>query len=170
MNEKNIINGSFENSYDGVSPDGWYTNGLPHTKNNAAFSIDNSVYHSGGHSILISLNKKLPEESFIYNWVRRIDDLKPSKVYQVLGWIKTEGINNSPYLKLECLSKKTDNLLASLSTKSRDPVTGNTNWKRVDLMIKIPSGTDKVLLIAGVESKDNEGGKVWFDDISITPL
>ena len=170
VSEKNFINGSFEKSYDGESPDGWFANNLPHAKKYAVFAVDKTVFHSGGNSILISLDKKLPDESFTYNWARRIDGLKPSGVYQLQGWIKTREIKNSPYIEIQCWNSRTDQLVASISTKSRFQITGTSNWKRVDMIIKIPSGIDKVLLIAGVPSKNNDGGKVWFDDISISQL
>lgn len=167
---RNDINGSFEEIFDGKNPDGWYANNLSGTRKYADLSVDHSVSHSGKQSIKIAFNKKMPHESFMYNWVRRVDGLKSLDVFELQGWIKTTGIKNSPSLEVQFFDQQENKLIGTISTKERFPITGTNNWKKVSIIFKIPPKVNKILLFAGVNGLDNDGGKVWFDDISITPL
>ncbi len=167
---RNDINGSFEELLDEKTPDGWYANNLSGTRKFADLSIDHLVSHSGKQSIEIAFNKKLPHESFMYNWVRRVDGLKSLNVYELQGWIKTTGIKNSPSLEVQFWGQQENKLIGTISTKDRFPIVGTNNWKRVNVIFKIPPKVNKILLFAGVDGLDNDGGKVWFDDISLTQI
>lgn len=159
------LNGGFENSFDDDNPDGWTSNQLPQTAKYARLAVDNSVAHSGDKSISISILKTLPSTNTVYNWVRRIDGLKPA-VYELSGWIKTEGIKSSPFIEVECWNAE-NKMFGSATTETLHPVTGTQNWKQVKTLFKIPPGTIKALIIAGIGSSQNSGGKVWFDDVVI---
>ena len=170
------LNGGFENNFDDDNPDGWTSNLLPQTVKYARLAVDNSVAHSGDKSISISISKTHPSTNNVYNWVRRVDGLKPA-VYELSGWIKTEGIKSSPFIEVECWNAE-NKMLGSATTETLNPVTGTQNWKQVKTLFKIPPGTIKVLIIAGIGSSQNfgelsranSGGKVWFDDINISPV
>lgn len=161
------LNGGFENSFDD-NPDGWTSNQLPQTAKYARLEVDNSVAHSGRSSISIAISKTHPEGNATYNWVRRVDGLKPA-VYELSGWIKTERIKNSPFIEVQCWNAENE-MIGSASTARVSPVTGSQNWKEAKTLFKIPAGTKKILLIAGIGSSQNSGGKVWFDDINIVPV
>lgn len=160
------LNGGFENNIDGSDePDGWTSNQLPHTVKYAQLNVDNSIAHNGDRSISISISKTHPSVNTVYNWVRRVDGLKPA-VYELNGWIKTAEIKNPPYIEVQCWNNE-NKMLGRATTREIFRMTGTKDWQQVKILFKIPKGTTKILLIAGIESSQNYGGKVWFDDIGI---
>lgn len=166
---KNIFSDGFEDiSYDDRFPYGWTTNQFRSSKNNAIFSIDYLTSHSGSKSALISIPQKNPIEPSVFNWVKRIDNLETNCIYELEGWIKTNGIEKSPYFEIQSWS--VNKMLGTTSTVKRNPVTGTKNWQSIKTIFIVPAGTIKVLLFAGVTSETNNGGKVWFDDIQIKKI
>ena len=161
----NGINGGFESDYDGENPDGWFANDLPQTKKYAELSIDNSVAHTGDQSILISILNNNPSNKTVYNWIRRVDGLKNDEIYEMHGWIKTEGIKNSPFIDVQCWNNT--KIVGTASTSQNYSVTGTKNWQRVKTIFSVPKGTTKILIRAGITSYENNGGRVWFDDVQI---
>ncbi|NJD21479.1 MAG: hypothetical protein FIA82_02240 [Melioribacter sp.] len=162
------IYGGFEDTYDGENPDGWFANDLPQTKKNAELSVDNSVAHTGDQSIFISIFSNHPPENTLYNWIRRVDGLKEGGIYELQGWIKTEGIKNSPFIDVQCWNNI--KLIGSASTSQNYSITGTKNWQHVKTIFSLPKGTSKILIRAGITSSGNNGGKVWFDDFKITKV
>ncbi len=159
------INGGFEDTYDGTNPDGWFANNLPQTKKYAELVVDNSVAHTGDKSILISIFNNHPPEITFYNWIRRVDGLKEGEIYELQGWVKTEGIKNSPFIDVQCWNSI--KLIGTASTLQSCLVTGTKNWQNVKTIFSLPKGTSKILIRAGITSSGNNGGKVWFDDFQI---
>jgi len=160
------INGGFESDYDGENPDGWFANDLPQTKKYAELSIDNSTAHTGDQSILISISNNHPANKTFYNWIRRVDSIKEEGIYELQGWIKTEGIKNSPFIDVQCWNNT--KMIGTASTSQNYSITGTKNWQHVKTIFSVPKGTSKILIRAGITSTENKGGKVWFDDIKIS--
>lgn len=162
------INGGFENNYDGVTPDGWSANSLPQIKKYADLSIDNSVAHTGDKSILISISNDHPSDKTIYNWIRRIDGLKDDEIYELQGWVKTKNIKNSPFIDVQCWNDT--KIIGSASTTNGYSVTGTKDWQLIKTIFTIPKSTSKILIRIGIISSENNGGKVWFDDVQIRKI
>lgn len=160
-----VINGGFEDAYNGENPDGWFANDLPQTKKYAELAIDNSVAHTGDRSILISIFNNHPPEITLYNWIRRVEGLKEGEIYELQGWVKTKNIENSPFIDVQCWSNI--KMIGIASTKNSYSVTGTKNWQCIKTIFNIPKGTSKILIRAGITSFQNNGGKVWFDDFQI---
>lgn len=161
------INGGFENSFDDTGNlDGWTSNQMPQTVKHAHLKVDDSVSHSGRKSVSIFISKT-PQTNTVYNWVRKVEGLKPGYVYELSGWIKTFEIKNSPFIELKCWNAE-NKMLGSVTTEKLFALTGTKNWRQVKTLFKIPEGTTKVLIVAGIESSQNSGSQVWFDDIVIS--
>lgn len=159
------INGGFEDTYDGENPDGWFANDLPQTKKYAELAVDNSVAHTGDQSILIFIFSNHPPENTLYNWIRMVDGLKEGGIYELHGWVKTEGIKNSPFIDVQCWNNI--KLIGTASTSQNYSITGTKNWQHMKTIFSLPKGTSKILIRAGITSSENNGGKVWFDDFKI---
>lgn len=161
------LNGGFEN-YDLTDRDldGWTTNNLPQTKKYADLSIDKSVVHSGHNSVYISISKDHPQINTVYNWVRRVNGLE-GRENELSGWLKTKEIKISPYFEVECWNEKEDKMIGNASTKKTFSISGTKNWQRAKIIFQIPKGTTKIFIKAGIQSSENEGGKVWFDDLQL---
>ncbi|MEW6701698.1 MAG: hypothetical protein AB1298_03175, partial [Bacteroidota bacterium] len=138
------------------------------TEKYAILAIDNSVSHKGKKSVLISISQNHPLKQSVYNWVRRIEGLEVSSIYELEGWIKTEGIQKSPYFEIQCWDK--NKIIGRASTEQMYSLTGTKDWRYLKTIFTIPKGMVKVLLVAGVRSSENNGGKVWFDDIQIRKI
>lgn len=165
------INGGFEEKDSGnPDPDGWFPNRLPGLNSLVKFELENETAHSGEKSISISITKAPSGKSTIYNWVKIIEGLKAKDIYELTGWIKTKKITNSPFIEIQFWNKKQNKLIAKVSTLTQYPITGTSNWHNVKTTFTVPEATTRALIIAGITSGGNVGGKVWFDDIQLKKL
>lgn len=55
------------------------------------------------------------------------------------------------------------------TTQSDYQIKGTSDWTFARTAITVPEGTSMVRVRIGIGSLDNQGGKVWFDDIKINP-
>jgi len=156
---------SFETISDGKNPDGWVANNLNLPKETAELSVDNSVSHGGERSILISISNLHPSTNAIYNWIKRVEGMHAGITYELTGWVKTKNIKFSPFVEIQFWGKtKMIGLVNSIKDFSMTDV---RNWEPFKKIILVPQGTVKVLLKAALQSRGNNGGRVWFDDIQI---
>ena len=162
------LNGSFEKTDEEGLPYGWTSNVLSQSKKFVAFKVDDEVSYDGGNSVSISISNKHPDGNSIYKWVRRIEEFQPGSSYEIHGMIKTSGIKNSPFIEAECWNDKM--MTAFVSTKKLQPVTGDTDWREVNVILKIPDSTVKLLMLIGIPSENNHGGIVWFDDVEFKKI
>ena len=156
-----LSNGDFEaeSKYFGF---GWHINPV----SGVYTALDTSVFHSGGHSLLISFSgQSNPFYQGVTQWVK----VTPGVAYQAQAYMKTEGIttDSGPRLwvfdpwKQAALSKFSEQLLGT-----------NEGWTLLTVDFT-PRDTDFVTVaIARVPSQklDNQiAGKVWVDDVSVRP-
>lgn len=156
---------SFETISDGKNPDGWVANNLNLKKEVAELSVDNSVSHSGKRSIMISISNLHKPTSTIYNWIKRVDGIQAGITYEFTGWVKIENIKYSPFLEIQFWNKT--KMIGIENSMKEFSVTGVSNWEPIKKIILVPQGTNRILLKTAVQSRGNEGGRVWFDDIQI---
>lgn len=167
-NVQNGINGGFENNdYGSEEPDGWFANRLPQTEKYAELKIENETAHSGNESVSIAISKYHPQRQTVYNWVKKVDGLKVSEIYELEGWIKTREIKNSPFIEVQYWNNRENKLIGRVTTENKYKITGTKNWQLVKTIFEIPKETTKILILARVGSYENKGGKVWFDDIQL---
>ena len=166
-NNTSNFNGGFEIKKGNLNePQGWNATRVSQTKDYVIFSWDAAVKHSGEHSVSISIDSTHPNEIIDYNWVRSFPDFKINKKYSISGWIKTLNLKTTAFLVVQCW-KDNKNMAAFFTNEGKQPVTGTTDWKLVKYDFTVPEGTKEVLIRAGIAAPDNNGGKVWFDDIKI---
>ena len=168
LNTKSNINGGFENAVDEIAPDGWSANKLPQIKKYAEFSLDNSVSHGGNKSIKISILKNHPSQSIIYNWVRRLDGLNVGETYELRCWVKLMNIKITPFLNIEFWNN--DLSIGSASTSKKILNVKNNSWQLIKTVFFVPQATTKIILSAGINGMNNNGGIVWFDDLTISMI
>lgn len=156
---------SFETISDGKNPDGWVANNLNLKKEAAELSVDNSVSHSGKRSILISISNRHPPTNKVYNWIKRVDGMYASITYELSGWVKTENIKFSPFVEVQFWDNT--KMIGIVNSKKDFLITGTKKWQIFKQIIIVPQGTAKILLKAALQSRGNNGGRVWFDDIQI---
>jgi len=163
------INGGFEeSSYNLTMPDGWISNKPNYGYGNTELKIDNTISHSGNNSIMIFIDGKHSNKKYLFKWIRRIDGLKENSIYQLEAWIKTKNVKITPYLEINCWSKNI--LVGNISSDAKFSFSGSINWRPLEIIFKIPAGTDKIILSASMISYKNGGAQAWFDDISIKEI
>lgn len=165
-NSTDRINGGFEESVeDSDDPIGWSASYVNPADNDARLLVDDREAYSGSKSIMISISKNTLSSQNVYKWVKRIDGLQASGVYEISAWIKVKGIKNSPLIEVQCWGRQ--KILGRTSSEKVKHFTGTKNWQNVKMIFSIPSGTVKVLLFTELPGKENEGGTVWFDDVVV---
>jgi hypothetical protein len=158
----------FENVSDGTNPDGWVANNYKLPAHYAELAVDNTISHDGNKSIFVSISKKHPLKTRMYNWFKRVDGLEIENVYELSGWIKIENIRSSPFIEIQFWNKYSK--VGVVSTLHDNFFTGTTNWVQIKKLLSVPKGTTKIMLRAALQSSNNNGGRVWFDDIQIKRL
>ena len=147
-------------------PAGWFATRVPQTKDFVTFAWDSTVYHSGSRSVSIAIDSSHPQDVIAYNWTRTFDDFTPGRNYSIIGWIKTKNLKRSAWIIVQCWNA--DHKIIGFSTNQRThPVLGTNDWTRVKYDFTVPDSTALVRVRAGIASPQNNGGKVWFDDIRI---
>jgi hypothetical protein len=164
------INGGFEDyTFSENNPEGWSANYFPQRDKFALLSADKSVSHSGKHSIFIEIYSAPSGTDRIYNWVRIIGN-PGNGVYELTGWIRTRKAVRSPFIELQFWGNEGERMISNVSTRKLYPVTGTQGWRKVSAIFKIPERATKIIIKAAVESRENSGCKVWFDDIQLEKI
>jgi hypothetical protein len=165
---KKSFNGGFEiKKVNANEPQGWFATRVPQTSNFVKFVWDSTVKHSGSYSVSISIDSTHPNEIIDYNWANSFPDFEINKKYSISGWVKTINVKTTAFLVVQCWTGSYNKMISFFTNQGRQPVTGTTDWKFVQYDFKVPEGTKIVLVRAGLAAPDNNGGKVWFDDINI---
>ena len=160
-------NNGFEQKPEPKSQYEWAPTIIPKTEEFVSFNWDETVAHSGDHSVSIAIDPAHPDDKIFYNWTRVVRDFKVGQSYELTGWIKTENISSSAGIFAQCWNHDNSKIIKLASTQKHHPITGATDWTEVGTVFTVPEGTEKVRLRAGISGPDNLGGQVWFDDIHI---
>ncbi len=130
--------------------------------------LDNSSYHSASHALMVQFPGK---QNLTYREAYQYVKVEPDKNYRLQGFIKTEGITTDSGPRVEVRDAYDPRLLDEYS----ESVTGtSTGWESVLLDFKTGPSTDLIVVsLTRLPSQklDNQiAGKVWLDDLSLTPL
>jgi len=163
-----LRNGSFEPVGDvEKSPAEWYATRIPATSAFVNFAWDDKVYHSGLRSVSISINKNHPvEQGIAYNWTQAITTFQAGKQYQLTGWVKTENLSGPAWICVQAWDSTDRNMIGFGTTQHDYPVSGTSDWTRIGTIFTVPVGTHDIVIRAGNQAPENNGGTVWYDDIS----
>ena len=164
---QNNFNGGFEiKSLLQNEPVGWFATRVPQTKDYVVFAWDSTIHHSGSYSVSIAIDSTHSQDIIAYNWTRTFVEFTIGEIYSISGWVKTKNLKKSAFIVVQCWD--TNSKMISFSTTQREyPIQGTNNWMLVKTDFTIPAGTKEVRVRAGISSPENNGGKVWFDDIKI---
>jgi len=166
-----LANGGFEQQAPYLpEPNGWHATRLPETSDHVEFIWEDSGAHSGQYAVSVRIADIHPPDSIAYNWTRVVDSFNVGSRYETEAWIKTENVTQAPFVVVQCWDSTRTNMLDMASTVHDYPVTGNVNWMPVRVRFTVPEGTQELRVRVGLSAPFNLGGKVWFDDISVTEL
>lgn len=157
-----LSNGDFEadSRYFGFA---WRINPTP----GVYTALDTTVFHSGGHSLLISFSGK---SNLFYQAVTHWVKVTPGVEYQAQAYMKTDGITTDSGPRLWVFDPLKP---AALSKFSEQLVGTNAGWTLLTVDF-VPKETHYVTVaITRVPSQKLDNlisGKVWVDDVSVKPL
>lgn len=156
-----IINGDFENPPLNLGFD-WRL--VP--ADDAYSSIDESIYHSAGHSLLIQF---MGQQNLNYQHAIEFVRVEPGHAYRLQGFIRTEAITTDSGLRLQVRDVYDPRLLDLFS----EDLEGDHGWTPVELEFKTPAKTAVIaVIITRLPSQmiDNKiAGKAWVDDVTLSP-
>jgi len=148
-----IINSSFEDSKDGMLPDGW------HFPKNMCF-WENDTAHSGKHSLKFS-NK---DES-VYKTISQAINVKPGMSYHFSAWIKGKENNGGAGICVEWLDKDGK----YINGRYPVPLTGQFDWTLLQSTTpELPSNAKSCQVTLLLQK--GSVGTVWFDDVSLAEI
>lgn len=163
------INGGFED-ISSNGPKAWYATRLPATSGYVTFGVDKTQKQNGEQSVFISIAQSHPDRNISYNWTQAIKCCEIGARYELSGWIKTEGLNETAWIVIQCWDRENKNILAISTTQSTYRILGSSDWNFVKTAFAVPDGTAEVCIRAGISTPENIGGKVWFDEIKVEKL
>jgi hypothetical protein len=166
-----VENGGFEEaSWEVTTPKGWYATVLRETEQHVVFEWDDVVAHSGEKSVSVAIGDSHPDRRVDYNWTRPVDGCRRGELYELRGWVKTENLQSSAFIVVQCLDETRTQMLGYASTHVVTPVLGNTDWTPVRAGFQVPPNAHEVRIRAGIGSPMHRGGKAWFDDIEVVAV
>ena len=141
----------------GVEPDKWSTwipGGTPTLK------VDNSIYHEGASSILISGTSSSRVD------ISQTVNVTPGKVHNFKFWLKTENVvssltNGGAYVRTQYFDSANKKVGDGPAIKS---IKGTNDWTPCELMIPVPYNASKLRLELFLETGT---GKIWYDDLKL---
>ena len=133
-----------------------------------AFAVlDQTTFHSPSHSLLIQFTGN---QNVNYQNVRQFVRVEPNRSYRLQGFMRTQGITTDNGPRLEVRDSYDARALDKLSEDLRGD---NLSWTSLVIDFKTPANTQ--LVTVGVTRLpsgrfDNLiAGRVWVDDLSLTP-
>jgi len=160
----------FEQDIDGNGfPDEWVLLAGRRHPQNIRVKLEAAEHHRGEHALLVELDGALTvcETTLAYPFDPRLS-------YRLSGFIKTQEVPSSGLratsARLECVGLAHDGETVVFSARTKG-VTGTSDWTCVSL--DIPRETARPVrwvrircVVAGVALQ----GKVWFDEITLSPV
>jgi pentatricopeptide repeat protein len=130
--------------------------------------LDQMTYHSPGHSLLVQFSgKQNLEYRNVYQYVK----VEPNRAYRLETFMKTEGITTDSGPRLEVRDAYDR---AALEKSTGDLTDTSHGW--TDLTFDFTTGPKTSLLVVALERIPSQkldnliAGKVWIDDVRLTPV
>jgi RNA polymerase sigma-70 factor (ECF subfamily) len=154
-----LTNGEFERGEpNGRSPDGWK---IGAQLAGVEYHWDRTIAHRGRASVHL---KKTAERYFpIAQWFQEVNRIGDSPCLKVSAFIKADKTTKA-ILDVQFLDrngKYTHQWAAYIGAKQADDPPVTHDWKKYEGIVKIPEGTEKILVAPQIYGP----GDVWFDDV-----
>lgn len=153
------------------SPAGWSRTIVPRFEEHVEFIWDEEIPHGGERSVSIEIGEDHPAEMTVaYNWYADILNFLPGGEYELTCWIRGRDLEEPAWVCVQCWDETMSKMIGFETTQKDYPLTGTFEWKKAGTVFKVPEGTFKVVIRAGIAAPGNNGGRAWFDDLKIRAL
>jgi hypothetical protein len=130
--------------------------------------LDTSTYHSPSHALLVQFTGK---QNLLYQHVYQYVKVSPGQSYRLQAFMKTEDITTDSGPRLQVY----DAYNAKALDKLTDDLTGTSDgWTSLLLDFATGPKTDLIVVrLVRLPSKKFDNlisGKVWLDDVQLTPV
>jgi hypothetical protein len=146
----------------GQEPEGW----LNRSTEPAAYEVvlDGTVKHGGKSSCRIQSKDSPPENASAFlTQAFRAKEYRGKRV-RLSGYIRAEGFDGEARMGMLVFNEEA--LLARDHMRDDRAVTGATDWRKVEIVLHAPEGSEAIQIYLEVRGK----GKVWFDDLKLEPV
>jgi hypothetical protein len=121
----------------------------------------------GYRSVSIEILKTHPvEDTISYNWYNLLWPYNIGKESTLKLWIKTKDLAKPPFVVVQCYDVRKQ-ILKTFFLEENYELKGTNDWQEVKLKYFPPEETSKIIVRLGISGPYNNGGKVWFDNLSI---
>lgn len=131
--------------------------------------LDTATFHSPGHSLSVQFSGK---HNLSYHQAFQFVKVLPNHEYQLNAFMKTQDITSDSGPRLEVVDAYDPHALDKLTPG----MTGSSRgWNPLNLDFKTGPKTQLLIIaLVRIPSKSSDdtdiGGKVWLDDVQITPV
>lgn len=153
-NDNLLVNAGFEQPLLNSGPD-WR-----HQPSEHIFAgIDNSVAHSGGHSLSLSYDGS---PAYDAGW-RQLVPVQPNAEYEFSAWIKSENVTSSSGPRIAIVDAYSEtNLLLTGDVLDTHP------WQEIKATLRVPDNTELIAVkIIRAPADTRIRGQVWIDDLRL---
>lgn len=149
-----LVNPHFE--FGSTGPDDWYADALEPT---TEFVWDDTVSHAGNRSIAI--HSPTPNDA---RWTQTVT-VEPNTVYELSGWIRTEGVEHSP----QTVDAGANLTVMGMWDRSATLV-GDNDW--TFRRVRFNTGNSTTITVGGRLGfwSGMTAGSAWFDDLRLAPV
>ena len=150
-----IINGGFENNILNCGFDWSYAR-----KDEVALEIDNELFHSGTHALLMTFNGRPVGDIGLHQTV----PVEGGQCYEFSGFLRTsevEGVSGPRFVLRDVKSSRV--------YAASDDVTGTHGWEELRKTFRTDPGTHFLDVAIGREHPETAiRGRAWADDLRLT--
>ena len=158
-----VQNGDFELGPSRVGgPAMWSGTRAQKYPDDARVAWDDSVARSGKHSVSIEIGEDHPEEKVLYSWNQYILGYVVGATYRVSAWVRTQNVNESAFLVVQCWDRGMTEVLGVASTEDSSTVVGTSDWTEISATITVPAETGRMSILLGFSAAGKQRPAVWI--------
>ena len=116
-----------------------------------------------GESKCLFIEGKVPRGNRF--WFQDVTTVSPGSQVRLTVMVRTEGVSGLVWLAMGA-KQGLRRSLAYATTRTRDRITGTSDWRQISLQMEVPAGTDKVVVYAYLQGR----GRAYFDDFLLRAL
>jgi hypothetical protein len=129
--------------------------------------LDSSTYHSASHSLMVQFPGT---ENFDFHNIYQFVVVLPKHRYRLFAYMKTDGITTDSGPRMEVRDAYNPGALDKYS----DALTGTSSgWQPLSIEFETPAKTRLIAVMiarpASDEFKNKIAGRLWVDDVTLTP-
>ncbi len=125
--------------------------------------IDDSHTHAGEKSLMLEGGKNVVLVS------SGVKPVEKNKKYKLSGWVRSSGLNKG-IIEFQLRKKHGKGWKVVKSRVNPVVLCGTKNWHEIESFLAVPENADYDGISVRIYLPNNNAGKIWFDDFSLTEV